>query len=55
MFKVGSFGLENALAKFQRVTDQVLTSFDYAKFYVDDIILFGLGYGKAWSSLAKGV
>ncbi len=41
MLKVGSFGLKNALAKFQRAMDQVFTSLDYAKFYTDDIILFG--------------
>lgn len=39
--KLVSFGLKNTLAKFQRTTDQVFTSLDYAKFYIDDIILFG--------------
>jgi hypothetical protein len=41
MFKVGYFGLNNALVKFQRATNQVFTSLDHAKFYIDDIILFG--------------
>jgi hypothetical protein len=39
--KLVSFGLKNTLAKFQRTTNQVFTSLDYAKFYIDDIILFG--------------
>jgi ABC-type enterochelin transport system ATPase subunit len=34
------FGLKNAFAKLQRVMDWVLTSLNFAKCYIDDIIVF---------------
>ncbi len=34
------FGLKNALAKFQRVMDQMLAGLGFAKCYFDDIIVF---------------
>jgi len=36
------FGLKNALIKFQKVMDQVLVRFGFAKCYIDDIITFSL-------------
>ncbi len=36
------FGLKNALTKFQRVMDRVLVGLGFAKFYIDDIIVFSL-------------
>jgi hypothetical protein len=33
-------GLKNAHVEFQRVMDRVLTCLDYAKCYIDDIIMF---------------
>jgi hypothetical protein len=39
------FGLKNALEKFQWVMDQVLVGFNFAKCYIDDIIVFSLTLG----------
>jgi hypothetical protein len=36
------FGLKNVLTKFQRVMDRVLIGFGFAKFYVNDIIVFNM-------------
>jgi len=36
------FGLKNALVKFQRVMDKMLAGFCFAKWYIDDIIIFSL-------------
>jgi hypothetical protein len=36
------FGLKNALAEFQRVMNQMLVGFGFAKCYFDDIIVFSL-------------
>jgi hypothetical protein len=36
------FGLKNGPIKFQRVMDQILAGFGFAKCYIDDIIVFNL-------------
>jgi hypothetical protein len=36
------FGLKNALIKFQKVMDRMLAVLDFAKCYIDDIIVFSL-------------
>jgi hypothetical protein len=36
------FGLNNALAKFQKVMNQMLVGLGFAKCYIDDIIIFNL-------------
>jgi hypothetical protein len=36
------FGLKNAPAKFQKVMDWVLENFNFAKYYINDIIMFSL-------------
>jgi hypothetical protein len=36
------FGLKNAPAEFQRVMDRVLSMLDFAKCYIDDIIVFSM-------------
>ncbi len=44
-WKFFPFGLKNALIKFQRVMDRALTSLGFAKFDIDDIIVFSLTLG----------
>jgi hypothetical protein len=34
------FGLKNALMKFRKVMDRMLAGLDFAKCYIDDIIIF---------------
>jgi putative transposase len=41
-WKFLSFGLKNALTKFQRVMDQVLAGLNFTKCYINDIIVFSL-------------
>jgi hypothetical protein len=36
------FGLKNSLVEFQKVMDQMLVGFGFAKCYIDDIIVFNL-------------
>jgi hypothetical protein len=47
------FGLKNALVEFQRVMDQVLAGLDFAKCYIDDIIVFNLTPGDHMHHLQK--
>jgi len=39
--QIPTFGLKNALTKFQKVMHQILASLDFSKWYIDDIVVFG--------------
>jgi len=52
-WKFFPFGLKNALVKFQRVMDRVLTCFGFAKFDIDDIIILNLTLGDHIHHLQK--
>jgi hypothetical protein len=36
------FGLKNSFIKFQKVMDRILVGLDFAKCYIDDILVFSL-------------
>ena len=39
-WKFLSFGLKNAHVEFQRVMDQILSGLSFARYYIDDVIIF---------------